>query len=111
MPAADDDQIERAMQGALADHAAGRYDAARAAYHRSFVDNPDHARAMHSLGVLEKTLGRADTAVELILPRHPLQAGRRGVPQQPRRRVAGARPNDEAGRRRWNARSSSRRAT
>jgi predicted O-linked N-acetylglucosamine transferase (SPINDLY family) len=66
MPAAGDDQIERAMRAALADHAAGRLDAARAGYQSILSQRPDHARAMHSLGVLEKALGRADLAVELI---------------------------------------------
>src|SRR4051812_12141456 len=64
--AADDRKIEQAMQAALADHAAGGLAAARAGYQNILSKNPNHARALHSLGVLEKTLGNAGGAVDLI---------------------------------------------
>src|SRR5690349_22546015 len=64
--AADDDKIEQAMQAALAAHKAGRLAAARAGYQQILSNNPDHARALHSLGVLEKALGNAGVAAELI---------------------------------------------
>ena len=62
----DDEQLERAMQAALAAHQAGRLDEARAGYQAILAKNPEHARAMHSLGVLEKSLGNTAAAVELI---------------------------------------------
>jgi len=54
------------MQAALADHAAGRLAAARSGYQTILSTHPHHARALHSLGVLEKTLGNPVVAVDLI---------------------------------------------
>ncbi|MEA2710294.1 MAG: hypothetical protein QOF78_2895 [Phycisphaerales bacterium] len=63
---ADEQKIEQTMRAALADHAAGRFAAARDTYQQILIKNPNHARALHSLGVLEKTLGDAERAVDLI---------------------------------------------
>jgi predicted O-linked N-acetylglucosamine transferase (SPINDLY family) len=64
--AADDETIEQAMQAALAEHKAGRLAAARAGYQQILQKSPNHARALHALGLVEKSLGNLDVAVELI---------------------------------------------
>ena len=66
MTSPSDESVEQAFQNALALHRAGQLDAAADAYRRILATHPDHARALHSLGVLEKGRGNAAGAVELI---------------------------------------------
>ena len=60
------DPVEQAFQAAMALHTSGRIEDARAAYRAIVEAHPDHARALHSLGVLEKNAGAAAVGVELI---------------------------------------------
>ena len=49
-----------------AHHAAGRLDEAAAIYRRILDHEPDHADALHLLGVARMQLGRPGEAIELI---------------------------------------------
>ena len=55
-----------ALDGALKLHQAGRIDRAARAYREILEQRPDHAHALHLLGVAELQLGHPDRAAELI---------------------------------------------
>ncbi|HSV13228.1 MAG TPA: sulfotransferase [Tepidisphaeraceae bacterium] len=65
------------FQQALAHHQAGRLGPARAAYEQVLAAEPNHADALHMLGVVNAQEGRPDAAVQLIhralriKPRYP----------------------------------------
>ena len=58
--------IARDYQSALAQHRAGRLGRAEALYRRLLRRAPDHADALHHLGVIAHQRGRHEEAVELI---------------------------------------------
>jgi protein O-GlcNAc transferase len=60
------DSIEEAFQAALKLHSSGKIEEARAAYEAMIAAHPAHARALHSLGVLEKNSGHGERAVGFI---------------------------------------------
>ena len=59
-------QVDQAMQTALGHHQAGRLAEAEAIYRQVLAQFPDHADALHLLGVLACQAGRPDAAIELI---------------------------------------------
>ena len=56
----------RALKTALAHHQAGRLDRAEALYRTVLADDPDHADALHLLGVLAYQCGKPAAALQLI---------------------------------------------
>ena len=54
------------LERGLTHHHAGRLDEAEACYRRALADQPDHADALHLLGVIAHQLKRHDVAVTLI---------------------------------------------
>jgi len=58
--------IDQAMQMALGNHQAGRLADAEAIYRRVLAQVPDHADALHLLGVVACQVGRLDAAIDLI---------------------------------------------
>jgi len=54
------------METALAHHRAGRIDRAAAIYRRIVDKSPDHADALHMLGVIATSRGRPEHAIQLI---------------------------------------------
>jgi predicted O-linked N-acetylglucosamine transferase (SPINDLY family) len=61
-----DSAIQRSMQLALEHHQAGRLAEAEAIYRQVIAEFPDHADALHLLGVLAGQAGHADRAIDLI---------------------------------------------
>jgi len=66
MPAMSHDEIDRAMQVAMEHHRAGRIPQAAAGYRQVLAMQPDHADALHLLGVIAGQSGRPDDAIKLI---------------------------------------------
>jgi predicted O-linked N-acetylglucosamine transferase (SPINDLY family) len=58
--------IDQALRNALGHHQAGRLAEAEGIYRQILTQSPDHAEALHLLGVLAVQVGRADAAIELI---------------------------------------------
>jgi predicted O-linked N-acetylglucosamine transferase (SPINDLY family) len=58
--------IEQAMQIAIGHHQAGRLDEAVRLYRQVLTQHPDHAGALHLLGVLACQAGRLDASIDLI---------------------------------------------
>ena len=58
--------IEARLDAALADHMAGRFEAARRGYLEILAADASEHRALHLLGVLALDAGRPDLAVDLI---------------------------------------------
>jgi len=58
--------VEQALQTALVHHQAGRRAEAEAIYREVLAEFPDHAGALHLLGVLAGQAGSTDSAIELI---------------------------------------------
>lgn len=54
------------LRSALAHHRAGRLDQAEAIYRQVLADQPDHADAVHMLGMVLQRRGRADESVRLL---------------------------------------------
>ena len=54
------------LDQALQHHKAGRLEEAEAAYRELLAREPEHADALHWLGVMAYQLGQHETAVELI---------------------------------------------
>src|SRR5262249_35065238 len=66
VPAMTEVTVEQAMQMALAQHQAGRLAEAEALYRRVLAVVPDHAGALHLLGVLACETGHPGAAIDLI---------------------------------------------
>jgi predicted O-linked N-acetylglucosamine transferase (SPINDLY family) len=58
--------IDQAMQTALRHHQAGRLTEAQAACRQVLGQKPDHADALHLLGIIAMQLGQVDAGVDLI---------------------------------------------
>ncbi|MBV9970010.1 MAG: tetratricopeptide repeat protein, partial [Xanthobacteraceae bacterium] len=58
-----DDDI---LDAGIAQHQAGRWVEAEAAYRKVLAQQPDHPDALHLLGVLAQQAGRPELAVDLI---------------------------------------------
>ncbi len=58
--------IDQALQIALEHHQAGRLADAEGIYRQILTQSPDHAEALHLLGVLAAQVGRTEAAIELI---------------------------------------------
>jgi protein O-GlcNAc transferase len=58
--------IEQAMQLAVRNHQAGKLAQAEEIYRRVLAQQPNHADALHMLGVIAHQMGRLDAAIELI---------------------------------------------
>ena len=58
--------LERKLDEALADHQAGRYAQAEAAYRKVLAQQPHHADALHFLGLLLHQGGRGGEGIELM---------------------------------------------
>ena len=58
--------IDQAMQFALERHRTGQMNEAEGIYRQILAQQPNHAEALHSLGVLEGQGGKLDVAAELI---------------------------------------------
>ena len=58
--------LEQQLQSGLSRHQAGRLAEAEKIYRQVLAQQPDHADALHLLGVLAVQTGRLDTAVDLI---------------------------------------------
>ena len=67
--------IEQALQTALAHHQAGRLAEAEAIYRQILAVQPQHADALHLLGVIAQHVGRNDVAVDLISQAIALRPG------------------------------------
>jgi len=61
-----DNAVQRSMQMALEHHQAGRLAEAEAIYRQVLAEFPDHADALHLLGVLAGQAGHTDRAIDLI---------------------------------------------
>ncbi len=61
-----DQEIHRALEGALQCHRAGRLAQAQALYEQVLETAPDHPDALHLLGVLTLQVGRPEASAELI---------------------------------------------
>jgi tetratricopeptide (TPR) repeat protein len=57
---------QQSLERAVALHRAGRFAAAEAIYRQIIAEQPDHAGALHFLGLLHFQSGRAEQAVDLI---------------------------------------------
>jgi tetratricopeptide (TPR) repeat protein len=64
--AASDPRVAGQLAAGLAHHQAGRLAQAEALYRETLTLQPDHADALHLLGVLASQVGRHDVAVDLI---------------------------------------------
>jgi len=60
------EDIDQLMQSALAHHREGRRGEAEAVYRRILQQHPDHAHAMHLLGMLVQRRGDGEEALELL---------------------------------------------
>ena len=60
------DRLAERFRDAVRHHAAGRLDAADAAYRAILLEQPGHAASLHGRGVIAHQSGRSDVAVELI---------------------------------------------
>ncbi len=58
--------VGQALRTALGHHQAGRLAEAEALYRQVLAQSPDHADALHLLGILATQAGRPDMAIELI---------------------------------------------
>ena len=58
--------LEEQLESALSHHQAGRLAEAEKIYRQILAQQPDHADALHLLGVLAEQAGRSDVAVDLI---------------------------------------------
>jgi tetratricopeptide (TPR) repeat protein len=58
--------VEQALEFAITQHQAGRLAEAEAIYRQILAVQPDHAEALHLLGLIALALGRFDAASELI---------------------------------------------
>jgi protein O-GlcNAc transferase len=58
--------VDEAMQKASQHHQAGRLAEAEALYRQILAQHPDHAEALHLIGVLAGQTGHADAAIDLI---------------------------------------------
>jgi predicted O-linked N-acetylglucosamine transferase (SPINDLY family) len=58
--------LQQQFESGLAHHQGGRFAEAEAIYRQILRQNPNHAEALHLLGVLAAQVGRLDAAVELI---------------------------------------------
>src|SRR5271156_5713877 len=58
--------IPQVFQNAIQHHRAGRLADAEALYRRILAAQPNHAEALHHLGVIAQQIGRYDLAVEWI---------------------------------------------
>jgi tetratricopeptide (TPR) repeat protein len=67
--------IDQAMQSALQHHKAGRLQQAEQMYRQVLALQPEHADAMHYLGVIAHQVGRDDVAAELIRRATQLKPG------------------------------------
>jgi protein O-GlcNAc transferase len=65
---------EQSLEAAIAYHEAGRFADAKAAYLRILASQPNHADALHLLGVIAGQDGQFDSAIDLI---------RRAIAQEP----------------------------
>jgi len=63
---ASDPRVGGLFAAGLAHHQAGRLAQAETLYRETLALEPDHADALHLLGVLASQIGRHDVAVELI---------------------------------------------
>jgi tetratricopeptide (TPR) repeat protein len=61
-----DPQVAASFAAGLAHHQAGRLTQAEALYRETLAVQPDHADALHLLGVIASQVGRHDVAVDLI---------------------------------------------
>src|SRR5580700_7437086 len=59
-------RLEQAFDSALEHHQAGRFAEAEPLYRQVLTNQPNHADALHLLGVLAAQLDRFDDAVKLI---------------------------------------------
>ena len=96
------DTLADRFRQAIGHHAAGRLDAADAAYRAILLEVPAHAASLHGRGVIAHQSGRSDVAVELIgravaaepniaAFRANLGAALRALGRPPRRRLPTAR--------------------
>jgi protein O-GlcNAc transferase len=58
--------ITRTLNAGLGHHQAGRLERAEALYRRALERNPEHAEALHLLGVIAYQRGKTEQAIELI---------------------------------------------
>ena len=65
-PAEPEVALEQLLQSATAEHLAGRLERAEAGYQRVLARNPDHAVALHRLGVLALQTDRLQPALERL---------------------------------------------
>jgi protein O-GlcNAc transferase len=84
------------LQAAITEHRAGRLAAAEQLYRRFLSENPNHADALHSLGILAYQQGRPADAIPLIEaairhdPRRPTYLSDLATVQQQRGELASA---------------------
>ena len=64
--AAGADDIDRIVDAAFAHHQAGELDRAEALYRRALTEEPEHAEALHLLGLVAHQQGKFQSAIELI---------------------------------------------
>ena len=60
------DELDRILEAALASHGRGETEGAAGLYEEALKVRPDHSLALHNLGVLRASQGRAMEAIELI---------------------------------------------
>ena len=58
--------VTRMVNAGFAHHQAGRIERAEAAYRKALTKDPDHAEALHLLGVIAYQRGQIESAIELI---------------------------------------------
>src|SRR5271168_2890469 len=58
--------LMRTVRAGFAHHQAGRLDRAEALYRKALIKAPDHADALHLLGVVAYQCGRIGPAIQLI---------------------------------------------
>ncbi|HEY1922532.1 MAG TPA: tetratricopeptide repeat protein, partial [Tepidisphaeraceae bacterium] len=66
MESIDPASLRQKLESAVANHQAGRFAEAEALYRQILAQQPDHADAMHLLGVVAGQTGRSELAEELI---------------------------------------------
>src|SRR5207342_2200545 len=66
LPASQDESTEARLRAAVALHQQGALEAAAQAYRRVLELSPQHADALHLLGVTEQQRGRPEAAISLI---------------------------------------------
>ena len=74
--------LEQTMRIAIGHHQAGRLDRAEAIYRAVLAQCPEHAAALHLLGVLAGQMGRIDPAINLISRAIAIDPGGRDVSRQ-----------------------------